>query len=295
MHYIIYFNSSPQGIQGYQGQSILSTRPQGNCSSTNEDRQPSIISATAISKIQLDNELKNSLHSLLQSESPYSEILLELSAGKRQVFKSNLILKCMNSLLVVHDQNQDSDLDFWRIVVPDDPTSKKRIVRELHSTPYSAHTGIQRTIAKVRRSFWWKGMLGDVRQFVENCPLCQMEKSGHTLAKGKLTSTEILENKWSDISIDFFTDLPLTENGRDTILVAVGKATRMVHLAPCRKNITATGTAQLLWNTVIRYHGIPRAIFSDRGAQFTAHVTIPDCPHLSTCTNEPSGEDLCAR
>ena len=82
-----------------------------------------------------------------------------------------------------------------------------------------------------------------------------MEKSDHTLAKGKLQSTQIPENKWSEISIDFVTDLPLTANNRDTILVTVDKATRMVHLAPCRKNITATGTAQLLWNTVIRYHG----------------------------------------
>ena len=44
----------------------------------------------------------------------------------------------------------------------------------------------------------------------------------------------------------------------------------MVHLAPCRKNITATRTAQLLWNTVVRYHGVPRVIYSDRGAHFTA-------------------------
>ena len=37
-----------------------------------------------------------------------------------------------------------------------------------------------------------------------------------------------------------------------------------------RKNITATGTAQLLWSTVVRYHGLPRVIYSDRGPQFTA-------------------------
>ena len=63
MHYTNLFNSSPQGNQGPQGQSILSTSPQGKCSSTNEDRQPSIISATVISKIQLDEKIKNSLHS----------------------------------------------------------------------------------------------------------------------------------------------------------------------------------------------------------------------------------------
>ena len=188
------------------------------------------------------------MHYSLQSEVPYSEILIELSAGTKQVVKDNLIYKRMNYLLVVHDQNQDADLDFWRIIVPDNPEIKEHIVRELHATPYSAHPGIQRTIARVRRSFHWKGRLGDLRQFLENCPVSQMEKSDHTVAKGKLQSTQVPENKWSEISIDFVTDLPLTANNRDTILVTVDKATHMVHLAPCRKNITATGTAQLLWN-----------------------------------------------
>ena len=70
--------------------------------------------------------------------------------------KNNLIFKQMNSLLVVHDQNQDADLDFWRIVVPDAKQIKEQVVRELHNTPYSAHPGIQGTIAKVRKSFYWK-------------------------------------------------------------------------------------------------------------------------------------------
>ena len=78
----------------------------------------------------------------------------------------------MNNLLFVHDQNQDSDLDFWRIIVPEKEEIKAQVVQELHSTPYSAHPGIQRTIARVRRSFFWKGMLGDIQQFVENCPVC---------------------------------------------------------------------------------------------------------------------------
>ena len=44
----------------------------------------------------------------------------------------------------------------------------------------------------------------------------------------------------------------------------------MVHLAPCQKNITSTATARLLWNTVLKFHGLPRIIYSDRGAQLTA-------------------------
>ena len=119
-----------------------------------------MVAATAISEIQLDNAFKNSLHSFLQHEVPYTEILKELLGGTRQVKRNDLIFKRMNNLLFVHDQKQDMDIDFWRIVVFDNDEIKAQVVRELHSTLYSAHPRIQRTIAKVRRSFFWKGVLG---------------------------------------------------------------------------------------------------------------------------------------
>ena len=199
------FNKGPQGPARHQDQlapqghsiqqypqdtnSVEATSPQGTTTSK------AILSSTAISKIQLDPEIKNLLSSALHGEAPYSQILEELEGGARQTILNNLIFKIINSLLMVHDQKQDVSLDFWRIVVPDDEGIKGRIVEELHSIPYSAHPGIQRTIGRVRKSFYWKGMLGDVRQFVENCPVCQMEKSDHQLAKGKLTSTQIPEGE----------------------------------------------------------------------------------------------------
>ena len=171
----------------------------------------------------------------------------------------------MNGILAAHSHHQDAELDFWRIVVASDSNTKEKIMQELHSTPYSAHPGIQRTLGKVRRSFFWKGMMRDISNFVENCPVCQMEKSDHTLSKGKLQSTQIPETKWSEISIHFVTDLPKSSRNRDSILVVVDKATKMVHLAPCSKGINATDTARLLWNTVVKLHGAPRVIYSDGG------------------------------
>ena len=152
----------------------------------------------------------------------------ELSGEARQANKNNLIFKQINALLVVHDQNQDTDLDFWRIVVHYKLEIKEHIVQEMHSTPYNAHPRIQRTIAKVRRSFYWKGILGDMRQYVENCPVCHMPKFDHMLAKGKLQCTQILETKWSEISIDFISNLTMSFRNKDTILGTVNKVTRMV-------------------------------------------------------------------
>ena len=113
-------------------------------------------------------------------------------------------------------------------------------------------------------------MTGHVREFVENCPVCQIEKSDHTLSKGKLQSTHVPESKWSGVSIDFITDLPMSSRNRDSVLIIIDKATRMVHLVPCSKTINATDTGKLLRNTVVKLHGIPRVIYSDRGSQFAA-------------------------
>ena len=105
---------------------------------------------------------------------------------------------------------------------------------------------------------------------MKNCPVCQNEKSDHTLAKGKLMSTKSQKRNGVNICIDFVTDLLPSANEHNAILVTIDKATRMVHLATCTKNIIETRTIQLLRNTVIRYHSISRAIYSDRGAQVAA-------------------------
>ena len=95
-----------------------------------------------------------------------------------------------------------------------------------------------------------------------------MEKSDHTLSRGQLQSTEIPTEKWKDVSLDFITDLPESLNNFDSILTVIDKATRMTHLIPCRKKITATETAQKFVDHIVRLHGVPRSIFTDRGTQF---------------------------
>ena len=80
-------------------------------------------------------------------------------------------------------------------------------------------------------------MSADVRAFIEKCPTCQIEKSDHVLRRGHLQSLAIPQAKWQDVSIDFITDLPRSRNGEDSIMVVVDRATKMVHLVPCRKQL----------------------------------------------------------
>ena len=67
------------------------------------------------------------------------------------------------------------------MVFPDDLGVKSLSVNEFHNVSYSAHLGIQRTIGKVCRYFWWKGMAGGIREFVASYLTYQLEKTDHTL------------------------------------------------------------------------------------------------------------------
>ena len=61
--------------------------------------------------------------------------------------------KLQKKLLMIHVTEQPEDVQYWRVVVPDDLNVKSLLVSELHAIPYSAHLGVQRTIRKVRRYF----------------------------------------------------------------------------------------------------------------------------------------------
>ena len=223
--------------------------------------------------VTLQPDLKQQINSLLMSEEPYSTILEEInSTGSREVSRGRMKYRRRNGLLCIHQEDQSEDVEYWRVVIPDDTDCKNKILRELHSVPYSGHPGVQRTLARVRRGFYWKGQTGDVRIFVESCPVCQIEKRDHTLTRGQLQSTEIPEEKWQQVSIDFITDLPETPSGVDSIMTVIDKATRMTHVIPCTKTITAAQIAQLSWRHVAKLHGIPRCIYSDRGTQFSSRL-----------------------
>ena len=206
----------------------------------------------------------------MKNERPYNSIIAELEAGKIEVKEKDEVYRMKRGMLVVHQKEQNTDFDFWRAIIPDEVTVKIFILTELHSIPYSLHPGIQRILQKVKKHFFWKGMTGNVREYVESCPVCQVEKTDHTLGRGNLQSTSIPEKKWSEVSVDFVTDLPVTRSKKDSILTVVDKATRMVHLIPCRKSTTAAEAAKLYWDNVVKLHGVPSVIYSDRGTQFTS-------------------------
>ena len=71
--------------------------------------------------------------------------------------------------------------------------------------------------------------------------------------------------------MDFITGLPRIAGNFDSILVVVDKLTKVAHLIPTRTTATATADiAQLFVREIVKLHGIPARIISDRDAKFTS-------------------------
>lgn len=162
---------------------------------------------------------------------------------------------------------------FWwyrnALAIPDIRSLKQILLQEAHDANYAGHPGGQRTWKLLSRQFWWPKMQTEIAAYVKTCPKCQVNKCRNQKKNGLLMPLEIPKRAWDEFSMDFITRLPTTRSGWDAILVVVDRLTKMTHFIPCKTACSGEVVAQLLWDHVIRYHGLPSQIVADRDVRWS--------------------------
>ena len=167
--------------------------------------------------------------------------------------------------------SSDGILQFkGRLCIPKDPELRNQIMSEAHSTPYSVHPGATKMYKDLKEHFWWAGMKGDVAKYVAKCLICQKIKAEHQRPGGELQPIEVPEWKWEQITMDFIVGLPKTTKSHDAIWVIVDRLTKSAHFIPIKMTHSLEQLAELYVREVVRLHGVPKAIISDRDARFTS-------------------------
>ena len=138
-----------------------------------------------------------------------------------------------------------------------------------HDSTLAGHYGRRKTSELVKRKFWWPGLEKTVKDFCDSCDTCARAKTPRHKSHGLLMPLPIPTRPWSSLSMDFIVELP-NSVGMTTILTIVDRWTKMAHFIPIESLPSAEETAELFINHVLRLHGLPDEIISDRGSQFTS-------------------------
>jgi len=176
----------------------------------------------------------------------------------------------MREITVAECSEKEGQLYFReRKYVPEDPELQLRLIREHHDVPLAGHPGRSKTFDLLSRQYYWKTMRKQVDRYVRSCAECQKSRTSRHASFGVLRPLSVPEKPWEDISMDFVTGLPEC-GGYDAIWVVVDRLSKMRHFIPCKTTIDARGLAEMFLKEVVRLHGVPRTIISDRGPQFAA-------------------------
>ncbi|KAL0541114.1 hypothetical protein IC582_021151 [Cucumis melo] len=157
-----------------------------------------------------------------------------------------------------------------RLCVPEDSAVKTELLTEAHSSPFTMHPGSTKMYQDLRSVNWWRGMKREVADFVSRCLVCQQVKAPRQHPAGLLQPLSVPGWKWESVSMDFITGLPKTLKGYTVIWVVVDRLTKSAHFVPGKSTYTASKWGQLYMTEIVRLHGVPVSIISDRDARFTS-------------------------
>lgn len=156
-----------------------------------------------------------------------------------------------------------------RLVLPPNSPHKEAVIHDFHNTPMGGHSGMFRTYKRIASNFYWVGMKKDIQDYIRCCDTCQRNKSDTLTPIGLLQPLQIPDRVWEDVSMDFIDGLPMS-NGFSAILVVVDRLSKYGHFIALKHSYSAKTVAEVFVKEVVRLHGMPRSIVSDRDPVFTS-------------------------
>ncbi|KAD5508378.1 hypothetical protein E3N88_16081 [Mikania micrantha] len=208
-----------------------------------------------LAKLQIEPDLISRIKEAQKDDGELWAILENMEVGKQSEF------------------HVDEHGVIWcgkRLCVPDDSALREALLAEAHSSPFSIHPGSTKMYRDLRQNFWWNGMKEAVAKYVSECLTCQQIKIEHQRASGLLQPLDIPLWKWDEISMDFVTGLPKTLKKNDAIWVLVDRLSKSAHFLAIQQGFSVSKLADVFIKEIIRLHGTPASIVSDRDPRFTS-------------------------
>lgn len=185
----------------------------------------------------------------------------------------------------------------WNKVLPE--RLRKSILETYHDAPSTgAHLGVDKVIGKISRHFWWPGLTADVTAHIAACHNCALTRAKRERS-GLMVPIDPPTRFWERVAVDAIGPLPTSKAGNSYALVFVDHLSRWPEVIAV-PNIQASTTVEALKNLVVKTHGAPAVLLSDRGSNFMSGLMKEYCKtmgieQIHTTAYHPQTNGMCER
>lgn len=182
-----------------------------------------------------------------------------------------------------------SESTYWKLWVPSSLT--EQCIENSHNPPLASHSGVGKTLDKLKRFFYWPKMGAQVVDFVKRCQVCKETKAPNVTLRPQMGNQVIVDRPWQRLYIDLLGPYPRSKRGNTTLLIVLDQFSKCVLLKPLRK-ANALEVTRFLEQDVFHMFGVPESIWSDNGVQFISKEfkTLTQrygVTHMRTATHSP--------
>lgn len=131
------------------------------------------------------------------------------------------------------------------------------------------HFGFEKTLARVRQSYWFPKMRKFIKKYVKSCLECARSKDFSGKQQGELHPIPKPEIPFHTIHADHLGPFVRSKKGNCYLLVIVDGFTKYVNIKPVRNTKSSTTIKALKEH--IACFGAPSRLITDRGTSFTSH------------------------
>ena len=144
-----------------------------------------------------------------------------------------------------------------------------KVLHLVHDSPLGGQAGFQKSYHRLRQDFLWQEMKTDLKTHIRECGVCQQMKHETCHLAGLLQPLPIPDKPWSAVIMDFIDGLPKSQR-MDVIIVVVDKLTKCMHFIGLSHPYYAAKVAYLFAQNILKLHGMPTSLISNRDPVFTA-------------------------
>lgn len=173
---------------------------------------------------------------------------------------------------------------------------RKGIVVKFHDL--YGHFSVDRTVAKIKESYWFPRMKRYVRHHISMCFQCLLNKTPSGKRQGELHPIKPGRRPFAIIHVDHLGPFVKSSKGNRELFVLIDNFTRFTRLYPMKS--TLTKCVMIALKSFVNDFGLPERIISDRGTCFTSKEFNEYCrnngiKHTLNSTQHPEGNGMVER